>query len=255
LPFAGWIILGVLYLSQYHAWLIDAKRESLRAQGEIIAAAIAANVSVETGRMVLDPEQLPELDGPWTPFRDDAIDALHLSLVPERLTPILRKLVSTLDTRARIYRRDGTLISDTANFGFVIPAHREDSEIGRRRAEIRNAWDFFLSWMLREKLPVYREIDGANGTSYPEVRMALSGSTTPLLLVTDNGEQIVSVAVPIQQRKAVQGVLLLSTRPGEIDAVQSEERNTVFVLFGLCFLLIALVRTFFRSRDSAVLLP
>ena len=90
LPFAGWIILGVLYLSQYHAWLIDAKRESLRAQGEIIAAAIAANVSVETGRMVLDPEQPPELEGPWTPFRDDAIDALHLSLVPERLTPILR---------------------------------------------------------------------------------------------------------------------------------------------------------------------
>jgi len=34
---------GIFYLSQYHAWLIDAKRDSLRAQGEIIAAAIAAN--------------------------------------------------------------------------------------------------------------------------------------------------------------------------------------------------------------------
>src|SRR5262249_10452988 len=44
---------GIFYLSQYHAWLIDAKRESLRAQGEIIAAAIAANASVETGRIVL----------------------------------------------------------------------------------------------------------------------------------------------------------------------------------------------------------
>ena len=86
--------------------------------------------------------------------------------------------------------------------------------------------------------------------------MALSGSTTPMLLVTDNGEQIVSVAVPVQHRKAVQGVLLLSTRPGVIDAaVLSEERNTIFVLFGLSFLLFALVGTFFRSRDSAVLLP
>ena len=54
---------GIFYLSQYHAWLIDAKRESLRAQGEIIAAAIAANASVETGRIVLDPDRLPEIEG------------------------------------------------------------------------------------------------------------------------------------------------------------------------------------------------
>ena len=46
-------------------------------------------------------------------------------------------------------------------------------------------------------LPVYREIGAANGTAYPEVRMALSGSSTPMLLVNDKGEQIVSVAVPI----------------------------------------------------------
>jgi len=54
---------GIFYLSQYHAWLIDAKRDSLRAQGEIIAAAIAANASVETGRIVLDPDRLPEVEG------------------------------------------------------------------------------------------------------------------------------------------------------------------------------------------------
>jgi two-component system sensor histidine kinase ChvG len=85
--------------------------------------------------------------------------------------------------------------------------------------------------------------------------MALSGSTTPMLLATDNCEQIVSVAVPIQHRNAVQGVLLLSSRPGKIDAALSEEKNAIFVLFGLSFLLFALVGTFFRSRDSAVLLP
>ena len=117
MPIAGWIVLGIFYLRQYDAWLIDAKRESLRAQGEIIAAAITANVSVETGRMVLDPDQLPEIDGPWSLFRDDAIDALQLSIVPERVTPILRKLVSTLVTRARVYGRDGTLISDTSLAG------------------------------------------------------------------------------------------------------------------------------------------
>ena len=112
------LLSGIVYLSQYHAWLIDAKRESLRAQGEIIAAAIAANASLETGRIVLDPDRLPELEGSQSPFQDDAFAALQLSIAPERVTPILRKLVPTPDTRARVYAQDGTLISDTANFGF-----------------------------------------------------------------------------------------------------------------------------------------
>ena len=94
---------GIFYLSQYHAWLIDAKRESLRAQGEIIAAAIAANASIETGRIVLDPDRLPEIEGARSPFRDDGFAALQLSIAPERVTPILRRLVPPADTRARVY--------------------------------------------------------------------------------------------------------------------------------------------------------
>jgi two-component system sensor histidine kinase ChvG len=51
-----------------------------------------------------------------------------------------------------------------------------------------------------------------------------------MLLVNEKGEQIVSMAVPIQYRKAIQGVLLLSTRPGEIDEVLSEERSVIIAL-------------------------
>jgi hypothetical protein len=57
------------------------------------------------------------------------------------------------------------------------------------------------------------------------VRIALWGSVTLMLLISDKGEQIVSVTVPIQYRKAVQGVLLLSTRSGEIDEILAEERK------------------------------
>jgi two-component system sensor histidine kinase ChvG len=221
---------GIFYLSQYHAWLIDAKRESLRTQGEIIAAAIAANASVETGRIVLDPDRLPEIEGARSPFRDDGFAALQLSIPPERVTPILRRLVPT-DTRARVYGHDGTLIIDTAEFlsrGLLARAEPEPAS-GQGRIKVKNAWARFLAWLMRGDLPVYREI-GGNGTAYPEVRMALTGSTTAMLLVNDKNEQIVSLAVPIQYRKAVQGVLLLSTRPGEIDEILSEERNVVLVL-------------------------
>ena len=223
---------GIFYLSQYHAWLIDAKRESLRAQGEIIAAAIAANASVETGRIVLDPDRLPEIEGAKSPFRDDAFAALQLSIPPERVAPILRRLVPAADTRARVYGHDGTLIIDTAQLlsRDQMLLRPEPTPSSAQHVKLKNRWTRFLSWLMRGDLPVYREIGGANGTAYPEVRMALTGSATPMLLVNEKGEQIVSMAVPIQYRKAVQGVLLLSTRPGEIDEVLSEERNLIILL-------------------------
>jgi two-component system, OmpR family, sensor histidine kinase ChvG len=247
----GLVILlgGIFYLSQYHAWLIDAKRESLRAQGEIIAAAIAANASLETGRIVLDPDRLPEVEGSKSPFRDDGFAALQLSIPPERVTPILRRLVPQTETRARVYAHDGTLIVDTDQL--LLRRQRVDGPTySDGRAKVKNNWTRFLSWLTRGELPVYREIGGSNGTSYPEVRMALSGSTTPMLLVNDKGEQIVSMAVPIQYRKAVQGVLLLSTRPGEIDEILQEERSVILAL-ALTALTATLLASWLLARTIA----
>jgi two-component system, OmpR family, sensor histidine kinase ChvG len=249
---------GIFYLSQSHAWLIEAKVESLRAQGEIIAAAIAANASVETDRIVLDPDKLPEIEGARSPFRDDGFAALQLSIAPERVTPILRRLLQATDTRARVYAQDGTLITDTAQRllrggGLAhsdAAATASNQERAQERAKIKTSWTRYLSWLLPGELPVYREIGTANGTAYPEVRMALSGSTTPMLLVTDKGQQIVSVAVPIQYHKAMQGVLLLSTRPGEIDEILSEERNVIFGLATLAFAA-TLLASFLLARTIA----
>jgi two-component system, OmpR family, sensor histidine kinase ChvG len=243
---------GIFYLSQYHAWLIDAKRESLRAQGDIIAAAIAANASIETGRLVLDPDRLPELEGARSPFRDDGFAALQLSIAPERVTPILRRLLPSADTRARVYAQDGTLIIDTAQLlargqlarGASPPADQQD------RIRLKNGWTRFVAWLMRGDLPVYREIGGANGKAYPEVRMALGGSATPMLLLNEKGEQIVSMAVPIQFRKAVQGVLLLSTRPGEIDEILAEERYLIFLL-ALTALAATLLASWLLARTIA----
>jgi two-component system sensor histidine kinase ChvG len=241
---------GIFYLIQYHAWLIDAKRESLRAQGEIIAAAIAANASLETGRIVLDPDRLPEIEGSKSPFRDDGFAALQLSIAPERVTPMLKRLVPATDTRARVYAHDGTLIIDTAQLLRGQAGHVEPGSEYHGRVKVKNNWTKFLAWLMRGELPVYREIGSANGTAYPEVRMALSGSTTPMLLVNEKGEQIVSMAVPIQYRKAVQGVLLLSTRPGEIDEVLSEERNVIIAL-ALTAFAATLLASFLLARTIA----
>ncbi|MBN9260960.1 MAG: stimulus-sensing domain-containing protein [Hyphomicrobium sp.] len=242
----GLIVLvgGMVWLSQQHAWLITAKYESLKVQGEIIASAIASSALVEReGRLAFDPERLPELDGVRVPFRDDGFAAMELSLRHERVIPVLRRLIHpTHNTRARIYDRNGKLIvdsSDLQDLQFPLPLDPSDVRTPEapqadsgERVKVKNFWTRLSGLFDRSDLPIYREIGrNANGTSYPEVRQALRGAALPpMLLLTDDQEKIVSLAVPIQRRNAILGALLLSTRPGEIDEIIANERSAMAML-------------------------
>ncbi|MCC7253346.1 stimulus-sensing domain-containing protein [Hyphomicrobium sp.] len=235
---AGLVVMigGILYFSENNAWLLDAKRESLRVQGEIIAAAIAGNARVETGRLVIhtDPTAEEEVASPY----DDAFSAHELSLRPERVAPILRRLIQPTTRRARVYSRDGTLVMDSATLLQRGQLSRHEPKVpDGGRTSPKNFWSRLKSWMMMsEDLPVYREIGNANGTSYPEVRQALQGKTTAMLLLNEKGQQIVSTAVPIQRASTVQGVLLMSTRPGEIDQIVSDQQNQIWLLAAFAML-------------------
>ncbi|MGR1681379.1 sensor N-terminal transmembrane domain-containing protein, partial [Salmonella enterica] len=63
LNLAGLAVLlsGIMYLNQFRDGLIDARVESLMTQGEIIAAAIASEATVDTNSITVDPEKLLEL--------------------------------------------------------------------------------------------------------------------------------------------------------------------------------------------------
>ena len=52
------LLIGVMYLSQFRAGLIDARVQSLLVQSEIIAGAIAASATVETDSLTIDPDRL-----------------------------------------------------------------------------------------------------------------------------------------------------------------------------------------------------
>ena len=234
----GFLLLigGLLYLSQKHPWLIEAKSNSLKEQGEIIARVIASNATIENERIAIDPDRLPEIEGARIPFRSDAFAALELSIRPERITPLLRRLMQQTNNRARIYGRDGTLIVDTAMFlskGQVLqpPVNTEG------RAKTRNFWTRLTQWLKGSDLSVYREIGTANGLAYPEVRDAIGAARSrDMLLLTEEGELMVSVTVPIQRAGAVHGALLLSTRPGEIDEIVADERNAILTLAAVALL-------------------
>ncbi|MGD9866629.1 MAG: stimulus-sensing domain-containing protein [Hyphomicrobiales bacterium] len=218
------LVAGILFMNQFRAGLIDAKVQSLLTQGEIIAGAIASTASVEASRMVLDPE--PGLDRESFGPGDDALSGLQFSINPERIAPELRGLIRPTGTRARIYDREGALLLDSDALytsGRVVrldpaPAAEPPATF------LETVWNTIAGWLFQHNLPVYKDIGGENGKAYPEVASALTGTSVPIVRVTEKGELVVSVAVPIQRLRAVLGVLLLSTRGGEIDAIVTAER-------------------------------
>ena len=245
-------LIGILYLGWVNTWLIDAKVDALTTQGKIIADAIAANATIERGSIIVDPKKLLDGQPPPTHLADDGLEDLELSIHPEEVTPIVRKLIQPTDTRARIYTRDGTLIIDTARSLASLTAgmHHVQSVASDHHKKPQNFWTKLTRYLFKEPLPVYQEIDDANGLAYPEVRDVITGTERSMLLLNKKGEQIVSVAIPIRRFDQVQGVLLLSTRPGQIDKILREERRVILIL-GAIALLASVVTSLLLARTVA----
>lgn len=249
----GFFILvgGILYLGWFHTWLIDAKLDALKTQGKIIADAIAANAKVVREQIVIDPNAIPDAPPAVNRFPDDGLASLELSIHPEEVTPILRKLIQPTNTRARIYGRDGTLIVDTAQTLARWKAMRnEPTANDEDSTKTQNVWSRITRYFFRETLPVYQEIGTGNGMAYKEVRDALEGHEKSMLLLNRKGEQIVSIAQPIVRFNDVQGVLLLSTRPGQIDKILKEERIVILILAAVA-LLASVVTSLLLARTVA----
>ncbi|GGD03253.1 sensor histidine kinase [Aureimonas glaciei] len=229
-------VSGILYLNQFRAGLTDARVESLLTQGEIIASAIASSATVETNSITLDPEKLLELQAGQTlqPGLDSA-DSLDFPINPERVAPLLRRLISPTRTRARLYDRDANLILDSRHLYSRGQILRYDlPPITDDEPEIVDRITAWAQWLFqRADLPLYAESPGGSGTIYPEVMNALTGGPAAVVRVTDKGELIVSVAVPIQRFRAVLGVLLLSTQGGDIDKIVQAERMAIVRVFAV----------------------
>ena len=228
------LLTGVLYLSQFRAGLIDARVQSLLTQSEIIAGAIAASATVETDSLTIDPERLLELQaGESYGPSDDTLSGIEFPINPERVAPVLRRLVSPTKTRARIYDRDGVLILDSRNlYGrgdvlrFDLPPPNAEKPGLMERAFIA-----MRRWFGRGDLPLYSELGPENGKGYSEVTQALNGLHASMVRVNDRGEVIVSVAVPVQRFRAVRGALMLSTQGADIDDMVEAERLAIVKVF------------------------
>ncbi|PZA10975.1 histidine kinase [Rhodopseudomonas palustris] len=237
LNLAGLLALStsILYLSQFRAGLIDARAQSLLVQAEIIAGAIAASATVETNTITIDPDRLLDLKPGESYGPPDEYAVLDFPINPERVAPVLRRLISPTKTRARIYDRDGVLILDSRSlygrgdvmrFELPPPTAEKPGIVERAMIAIR-------TWLNRGDLPLYRELGPENGNGYQEVAQSLKGQKSSMVRINDRGEVIVSVSVPVQRFRAIYGSLMLSTQGDDIDQMVTAERLAILKIFGL----------------------
>jgi two-component system sensor histidine kinase ChvG len=232
------LVGGILYLNQFREGLIDARVESLLTQGEIIAGAVSASASVDTNSITIDPEKLLELQAGQsiTPVPND--EDLEFPIDPEKVAPVLRRLISPTRTRARIFDADANLLLDSRHLYSRGQVLRFDLPPVADEEQTWGEWftTIFNKVLQPGNLPLYKEAPGGDGSIYPEVMNALTGVRGAVVRTTEKGELIVSVAVPIQRFRAVLGVLLLSTQAGDIDNIVHAERLGIMRVFGVATL-------------------
>ncbi len=251
----GALVIGILFLNQWRSGLIEARVQSLRVQGEIISAAIAASATIDSDVIMVNPDRLLEFgtDSVISPlsFFDPS---LQFPIDPEKVAPLLGNLVTPTKTRARIYDKSGFLILDSENIFSSKHVFATTQEIEKKEEfsfyKVFNSLVSRISQIWGSQYALYVEHDINDGQLYPEVNSALSGAPSDVVRVDEKGDLIISVAVPVQRLNTIVGVLLLSTAPGDIDNIIKTERMSV-VRIALVAAVVTSILSFFLAGTIA----
>jgi two-component system sensor histidine kinase ChvG len=238
---------GILYVNQFQAGLIDQRIQNLRAQGEIIAGALAEAATIELETQIIIP------DGP-IPEIDLTVAARQAPIDPGRAAAILRRLVLPTDARARLYNTNGVIVVDSQfiDAGRDVIAYELPPPTQEERVTLVDWLNILISNLLRGgDVPPYEELPGNKGLGYKEVRGALRADAASMVRENERGQLIVSVAVPVQRFKAVMGALLLSTEGGDIDALVRAERMAVLRVFGVLMVVTVLLAILLAGTIAA----
>jgi two-component system, OmpR family, sensor histidine kinase ChvG len=231
------LLVGFLWLNQTRPGVVDARVQSLQVQGAIIAAAIAGTAVVDGGSIIIDPERLLDLQTGESTLEEGL--GLEFSLNPERVAPILRRLVTPANLRARIYDRDGTLLLDTRSFYARGDIQRLDLPPAGETTLFERSWSSWKRRFGRTGLGIPE--DNPAGRLQQEVQRAFQGVSSPVIRVNASGDTIVSYGFPIQRLRVIRGVLQLSTEDGDIDEVIADERLSILGVFAGVFAIMALL--------------
>ena len=228
--------LGLLFLDEYEQSLIATEIDSLRTEGELIAA------SLGEGAVVIETES--QAFGAFMPA------GATRRIDPDAARQLVRRLAGLADIRARLYGVGGGLIADSRLLrgpgGEVrvidLPPTKDDAFSQMLRQAL--AWaESFLG--ANEDLPPY--IEQPNGTAYDftEVVRALeNGESESAVRLDDRGRKILAVAVPVQFYKQIVGAVFVSEDDATIEARLFEVRSSILTIFAWTFAVTVLLSVY-----------
>ena len=208
------LVAALLYVDQYRTGLVQAEINSLVTQGKLIAGALGENaLSSPAGAMTLDTKAARQ---------------------------ILRRMISTVRTRARLYDEDGLLLADSREL------------VARRQVVLGvlpppETPDALTRWFDRRYQQVYRWFVAPPSGDYgysrlaqqesAEVLRALDGHVASNVAKIGGGLMDISVAMPVEGLRKVLGALVLSVDSGDIEAaVRAERLHALELLLGVLFI-------------------
>jgi two-component system sensor histidine kinase ChvG len=191
------LVAGAMVLNELSQGLVEARRDSLSVQAELIANVIDRQATVG--------EPVPALDA-------------------AAAAGVLRSLVIPAAQRARLYDIGGRLLADSDVLSDRVA--RAPLPVARRPGHLSLGSGFGLFW------PEGRA-QAARLSLAREVAHALGGQAWAGLRNNEAGGRVVSVSIPIQHVRRVLGVLTLEAE--DIDTIIANERKALipFILIAI----------------------
>ena len=216
---------GILYLDQFRDNLINHRIEELKNDAQIIAGALGESPSL----------------GPAS---------TEIEFLPARR--IIDRLVGPTETRARLFKTDGELILDSLFMDpsrsiliLPLPAPDEDPPLAKVILDWINSTLDGLT--VNPEWQPYVEHPKQSADDYEEVVAALQGDIAVRIRTLEDGNFIITVAIPVQRFRRVLGTLMLSSDTSEIQGIIFEERLTILKIFGLSLGVTLLLSIFLAS--------
>jgi two-component system, OmpR family, sensor histidine kinase ChvG len=210
---------GLLELGDYQQGLVDTQLASLRTEAQVFAAAFGTGAISQT---------------------DSGTD--HLSTAMAR--NMAERLVAPTKTRARVFDTEGRMIVDTnaiESSGGVkvteLPPPVEGGFLNRLATQLYGLVEIILPAGYPNEATLPLESPG----NYPEVRLALYGDVADAVRRRPDNGLVLSVAVPIQHYREVEGALLLTSDGGTVARTVRSVRLTILEAFAIAFVITVLL--------------
>lgn len=226
------LVAGVLYLNQYRDILIERELDSLQAEAQLFANALAE------GAVVRLPKQT------------------H-ALAEQLVRPMVVRLSETARNRTRVFNARGEIIADSAILGTgndIIEAEPLPPLGAPRHWEsrLKDLVDGLIGLMpgasAQRALPVLDTAGMGDAKSFPGVVSALNGQIAASAWRDPTLDQPLLIATaPVQRFKQVLGAVLITRGGDSIQAAVREQRIAILQVFG-CALLITTLLSLYLAR-------